>query len=201
MKRLTAAVLALLLCLGLAACGQKKVDRQDAAAVVSAYFDALKAGDIDAAVTYLEDDSAVTLEQSERDMLKKLYSKLEYEIEGKDSMVSSTESEVKVKVTAANIQDMYQKAQSLYMTVGVGGEGEDATLSAEDQQKVMQDAVDSVQENGLTTSENEVVVGLTLKADGWRIMASEELAMALAGASESEPATSAGEAETTTTAE
>ena len=57
MKRLTAAVLALLLCLGLAACGQKKVDRQDAAAVVSAYFDALKAGDIDAAVTYLEDDS------------------------------------------------------------------------------------------------------------------------------------------------
>lgn len=201
MKRLTAAVLALLFCLGLAACGQKKVDRQDAAAVVGAYFDALKAGDIDAAVTYLEDDSAVTLEQSERDMLKKLYSKLEYEIEGKASMVSSTESEVKVKVTAANIQDMYQKAQSLYMTVDLGGEGEDATLSAEDQQKVMQDAVDSVLENGLTTSENEAVVGLTLKADGWRIMASEELAMALAGAPESEPSASSGEAETTATAE
>lgn len=199
MKQLTAAVLALLLCLGLAACGQK-VDRQDAAQVVSAYFDSLKAGDMNTAVSYLEDDAQVTFEQSELDMLKKMYSKLEYTIEGK-SMVSSTESEVTVRVTAANLQDMYQKAQALYLTVGVDDEGEEATLSEENQQKVMQDALDAVLENGLTTSENEVVVSLTLKTDGWRIRSSEELALALAGASEDEAAASEGEEETTAAAE
>lgn len=177
MKRIVAIIACVVMVLSMAGCG-KENEAKDA---VGNLLEALKEGDVGAAQDYLlkETDGEGGLEED--DMLKQVFTKLDYDIVSAEK-AEDGEYYVSVSISAPDmkvaVSDFYEKV----LEFAIENQFSDTPISDEEMEFEMGKIfTQSIEREDLGRVENTVSVRVCETDDGWRVESNEEFADAITG--------------------
>lgn len=179
-KKLTAAVLALVLALSVAACGVTPT--QQAESVVKGMLDAFKAMDFETASKYLSTEDTFDSEEiGDFEMFLKMLEKLQYEIVGSEQ-VSGEQVRVTVKITAVDMQPVIGKFMAKALEYAFANAFADPAPTEEETNEAMLKILnDLLAAEDLAMTTSETVINVVKTEDGWKVQGDDTFADALFG--------------------
>lgn len=177
-KKLISILLCLILCFAFVGCSQVKPEDS-----VKGYFEALKKQDIQAAQSFMQDQSeAITGDTQQEKIFNLIFSKLNYEIIS--STVDKDTAIVKVKVTACDLTtitgNMIKDLMGQLLSLALSGEQDLEAKSAQLTEEYFTKAINDPQ-TPVITSEIDINLVKDSSSKKWLIVGDDNLANAITG--------------------